>query len=162
MKRNLLMCMFICCLGLIATSCEKENDEVVVVDPIAMDEATQTLVEKMCNSLGIYSMIDPDGLLNYNEMLIIDSQEKLAELAPDFADKINLDGKMILVTPVGLTSGSASVSEKLIRDDSDGNLVWKILVNYPSCGTCDAPTVLVYNMYPVMSESITLNVVEKR
>lgn len=160
MKRNLLMCMFICCFGFVATSCEKEKGE--VIDPIAMDEPTQTLVEKMCNSLGVYSMIETDGLLRYNEILIIDSQEKLEELAPAFTDRINLDGKMILVTPVGLTSGSARVSEKLIRNNSEGNLVWEILVNYPPAGTCDAPTVLVYNMYPFTSESITLNVVEKR
>ena len=79
MKRNLLMCMFICCFGFVATSCEKEKGE--VIDPIVMDEPTQTLVEKMCNSLGVYSIIETDGLLRYNEILIIDSQEKLEELA---------------------------------------------------------------------------------
>ena len=161
MKKIFLMCMFIGCLGFFATSCEKENGDntVNVVKPIAMDEATRTLVGQMCSSLGVYSMIEPDGVLKYNEMLIIDSQEKLVELAPAFADRINLDGKMILVTPVGLTSGSASVSEQLIRYDSDNNFVWKISVYYPSIGTCDAPTVLVYNMYPFTSEPITLEVI---
>lgn len=164
MKRNLLMCMFICCLGLVATSCEKENGDngksENVITPIAMDEATRALVGRMCSSLGVYSMIEPDGVLHYNEMLIIDSQEKLVELAPAFADSINLDGKMILVTPVGLASGSASVSEQLISSDSDNNFVWKISVCYPPFGTCDAPTVLVYNIYPFTSEPITLEVVE--
>ena len=157
------MCMFICCLGLIATSCEKENGgdkkSENVITPIAMDEATRTEVVNLCNSLPIagYGM---NGGVNTNEILIIDSQEKLAELAPAFADRINLNGNTLLIVPVELTSGSAWISgNQLMRSETDNSLVWKVVTEYPSCQTCDIVVKFSYNIYPPITEPVSLQVV---
>ena len=123
MKRNLLMCMFVCCLGFIATACEKEKDK--VINPIAMDEATRTEVVNLCNSLPIRDYCRNGGF-NANEIIVIDSQEKLAELAPSFADKINFKGNTLLLVPVELTLGSAWISSsQLVRSEADNALVFK-------------------------------------
>ena len=159
MKRNLLMCMFICCFGFIATACEKEKDK--VINPIAMDEATRTEVVNLCNSLPIRDYCRNGGF-NANEIIVIDSQEKLAELAPSFADKINLNGNTLLIVPVELTSGSAWISSsQLVRSEADKSLVFKVVTEYPNIQTFDMAVKFSYNLYPPITESVKLEIIRK-
>ena len=159
MKRNLLMCMFVCCLGFIATACEKGKDK--VIDPIAMDEAMRAEVVNLCNSLPIRDYCRNGGLPT-NEIIIIDSQEKLAELAPSFADKINLNGNTLLIVPVELTSGSAWISStQLVRSEAYNTLVLKVVTEYPYIQTCDMAIKFSYNLYPPITELVKLEVIRK-
>ena len=159
MKKIFLMCMFICSFGFIATACEKEKDK--VIDPIVMEEATRTEVVNLCNSLPIRDYCRNGGF-NANEIIVIDSQEKLAELAPSFADKINFKGNTLLLVPVELTLGSAWISSsQLVRSEADNSLVLKVVTEYPYIQTYDMAVKFSYNLYHPITEPVKLEIIRK-
>lgn len=153
MKTKNIRLVLVAIIGLsILTSCNKK-EESGIINPVEMNAETQAQIEQMCNSLGLDTQ---GGIIKVNEILKIDSQNELRKLAPEFADKINLDGNMLLVTAVRLISGSAKRSMELINDS--GNCTWHITLDYRGGGTCDAPIVFIYNLYPKVASPIKLDI----
>ena len=137
------------------TSCEKDNNNsnLVLIEPLT------TLAEME----GWYDP-NPNGLVNTlmsSGMLIIKDQEVLEETLPNLADEINLEGKMLVLAGVGLSSGSASRVLNLYHNTDDDTYICRIIVSYPPYGTCDAPFVILSNVYPLINDSISFEIVKK-
>ena len=136
------------------TSCEKDNNSnLVLIEPLT------TLAEME----GWYDP-NPNGLVNTlmrNGMLIIKDQEVLEETLPNLADEIDLEGKMLVLAGVGLSSGSASRVLNLYHNTDDDTYICRIIVSYPPSGTCDAPFVILGNVYPLINDSISFEIVKK-
>ena len=160
MKRIFLICAMICGIAVSVSSCNKGEDDnkpkQEIVDHIRLDNYTKQQIDMLCDNMGISIY---GGSIVPQELLVVDSQEKLAAIAPNFAETIDLEGKMLLITAVGLKSGSASVNNALIR--TDNGLVWNVVIHYPDFGTCDAPIVFTYNMYPLYNSPIDIEIIER-
>lgn len=136
------------------TSCEKDNNSnLVLIEPLT------TLTEME----GWYDP-NPNGLVNTlmsSGMLIIKDQEVLEETLPNLADEIDLEGKMLVLAGVGLSSGSASRVLNLYHNTVADTYICRITVSYPNVGTCDAPFVILGNVYPLINDSISFEIVKK-
>lgn len=142
----------------ILASCEKDNEEPIDSNLVLIEPLT-TLAEME----GWYDP-NPNGLVNTlmrNGMLIIKDQEVLDETLPNLADEINLEGKMLVLAGVGLSSGSASRELNLYHNTDDDTYICRITVSYPNVGTCDAPFVILGNVYPLINDSISFEIVKK-
>lgn len=142
----------------ILASCEKDNEEPIDSNLVLIEPLT-TLAEME----GWYDP-NPNGLVNTlmrNGMLIIKAQEVLDETLPNLADEIDLEGKMLVLAGVGLSSGSASRVLNLYHNTDDDTYICRIIVSYPPSGTCDAPFVILGNVYPLINDSISFEIVKK-
>ena len=77
------------------------------------------------------------------------------------ADEIDLEGKMLVLAGVGLSSGSASRVLNLYHNTDDDTYICRITVSYPPSGMCDAPFVILGNVYPLINDSISFEIVKK-
>ena len=138
-------------------SCEKDNNNsnnLVLIEPLT------TLSEME----GWYDP-NPNGLVNTlmrDGMMIIKDQEVLDETLPNLADEIDLEGKMLVLAGVGLSSGSASRVLNLYHNTDDDTYTCIVKVSYPNFGTCDAPFVILGNVYPLINDSISFEIVVKK
>lgn len=138
-------------------SCEKDNNNsnnLVLIEPLT------TLSEME----GWYDP-NPNGLANTlmrDGMMIIKDQEVLDETLPNLADEIDIEGKMLVLAGVGLSSGSASRVLNLYHNTDDDTYTCIVKVSYPPFGTCDAPFVILGNVYPLINDSISFEIVVKK
>jgi hypothetical protein len=109
----------------ILASCEKDNEEPIDSNLVLIEPLT-TLAEME----GWYDP-NPNGLVNTlmrNGMLIIKDQEVLEETLPNLVDEIDLEGKMLVLAGVGLSSGSASRVLNLYHNTDDDTYICRIIV----------------------------------
>ena len=127
------------------------DSSLVLIEPLAALDEIEAGDDPLLNGL--------EDILLGNGMLIIKDQEVLEDMSPDMADSIDIEGKMIILAGVGLSSGSASRVLNLYRNTDDDAYICRVNIVYPPCGTCDAPFVILSNVYPLINEPITYEVV---
>ena len=129
------------------------DSSLVLIEPLAALDEIEAGDDPLLNGL--------EDILLSNGMLIIKDQEVLDETLPNLADEIDLEGKMLVLAGVGLSSGSASRVLNLYHNTDDDTYICRIIVSYPPSGTCDAPFVILGNVYPLINDSISFEIVKK-